>query len=224
MGADDDKKMPLSSEQEAIFNKHLSMARTVARKMAAKLGMSAEDLESVGQEALWKLAFEWQPGVPWSFTATAHMRLERAMFDEYRARHPEAERERVARRRREARGEPEPEVTAQPTAPPEVAAVLQKAVVTFDPATDDVFPLELRDMTTSLTSKVGRKRTVELILEAAAEYPEEEQQLIVACLYEEISARELARRIDQPHATVERKLNRVKKKLRRVCEQRNITW
>jgi RNA polymerase sigma factor (sigma-70 family) len=211
-------------EQDALFREYLPHVAKLARRNAAKLPLSADELENVGRIALWKLALEWQPGVTWSFAATASKRSNDAMVDEYRKQYPEAERERVARRRREEKGEEEPEITAQPTTSPVLEALAGKKLKTFDPLKDDTFPHELRDMTTSLSTKVGRKLTAELILEAAAEHPEQEQKLIVACLLEEISPREFARRTGQAHATMERKLGRVKDKLRRICKQRDITW
>jgi hypothetical protein len=64
----------------------------------------------------------------------------------------------------------------------------KKKLKTFDPLKDDVFPHELRDMTTLLSTKVGRKVTAELIMEAAEEFPEEERKLIADCVLGELTA------------------------------------
>jgi len=224
MGSSDDKKKKLTPEQEALFDEHRPLAKKLARETAPKMPLSEKELAQAGEIALWKLALEWEPGATWSFSATAYMRIKNAMVDEYRAQYPEAERERVARRRREEKGEEEPEITAQPKTSPILDAFAGKEIKTFDPLEDDLFPHELRSMSTSLSVKIGRKLTAELILEAASEYPEEEQQLIASCVIGDISVREVARRTNQHHSTVDRKLERVKKKLEKICKQRNITW
>jgi RNA polymerase sigma factor for flagellar operon FliA len=80
---------PLSDEQAARVERHTYIVRSLARKVAAEVGVVAvEELESVGNEALVRCAMRYDPEGPASFSTYAHYRVRGAMIDEVRRRTP----------------------------------------------------------------------------------------------------------------------------------------
>jgi RNA polymerase sigma factor for flagellar operon FliA len=80
---------PLSDEQAARVEGHTELVRKVARRVARQVGvMSAEELESVGNEALVRAALRYDPGASASFATYAYYRVRGAMIDAVRKRTP----------------------------------------------------------------------------------------------------------------------------------------